>query len=177
MEEFRLHPSVAPLLEGGELVEYGAHLIPEAGLKIVPQLSGDGWLVAGDAAGFVYSNGLVIHGMNYAIRSGIIAGEAALHAKTANDFSAASLASYDARIKESYIWKDFKRFKKMHSFVWDQNVHHAIPGLVEGVFKDLFTANMEPKKKTRDIVRKEIKKQGVGVASLAKTALKGAGSI
>ncbi|MHB8587004.1 MAG: FAD-dependent oxidoreductase [Thermoplasmatota archaeon] len=177
MEEFRLHPSVAPLLAGGEMVEYGAHLIPEAGLKVVPQLSGDGFLVAGDAAGFVYSNGLVIHGMNYAVRSGILAGDTAVEAHKAGDWSPHRLAAYDAKIKDSYIWKDFKKFKTMHSFVWDPNIHGPIPALVEGIFKEMFTAGMEPKRKTREIVREQVKEQHVGMMSLAKTALKGARSV
>ena len=38
------------LVEGGEVKEYSAHVIPEAGLAMMPQMTGDGMLVAGDAA-------------------------------------------------------------------------------------------------------------------------------
>lgn len=178
MEEFRLHPNVSAMLAGGELVEYGAHLIPEAGMQIVPQLWGDNWMISGDAAGFVYSNGLVIHGMNYAARSGLTAAQAALDAKAAGKLGRpGALASYEKGIKQSYIWKDFKRFKSMHGFVWDENIHKTIPGLVEGVFKEMFTARMEPKKKTAKILREQVKASGAGPISLAKTALKGARSV
>ncbi|HLE97591.1 MAG TPA: FAD-dependent oxidoreductase [Candidatus Thermoplasmatota archaeon] len=178
MEDFRLHPSVAPLLAGGDLVEYGAHLIPEGGLHCVPQLYGDGWLVVGDAAGFVYSNGLVIHGMNYAVRSGILAAEAVLEAKTAGAPGAKSqLWRYADKVERSFILQDLKKFDGMHEFVWDDNIHGPIPRLVEGIFTSLFTADGKPKRLAREIALEEIKKQGLSKIGLAKTALKGAGSV
>ncbi|GBU12191.1 hypothetical protein AwEntero_07920 [Enterobacterales bacterium] len=50
LEDFKQHPAVRPLLKGGEVMEYSAHMIPEGGIKHLPPLSGAGWLVAGDAA-------------------------------------------------------------------------------------------------------------------------------
>ncbi|HVL47182.1 MAG TPA: FAD-dependent oxidoreductase [Candidatus Thermoplasmatota archaeon] len=177
MEEFRLHPQIKPLLKGGELVEYGAHLIPEAGLKCTPQLFGNGWLVAGDAAGFVYSNGLVIHGMNYAIRSGILAAEQIISAKRRGDFTANGLAGYQGRLQESFIMKDLQKFDKLADFVWDPTIHSVVPGLVDGVFKDLFTAKGQPKLFTEEILRKQIKEQKISLFQLAKTAIKARRSV
>ena len=48
--ELKRHPAVAPLVEGGQVVEYSAHLIPEAGLEMMPKMVADGLLIAGDAA-------------------------------------------------------------------------------------------------------------------------------
>ena len=175
MEEFRLHPSIAPLLKGGELVEYGAHLIPEGGMHNVPQLYGNGWVIAGDAAGFVYSNGTVIHGMNYAIRSGLIAADAVIGAKKAGDYGAAQLSSYKKGLENSYILKDFEKFEHTHEFVWDDNLHSTIPKLISGVFTDMYTADMQPKKGAEKIVMQNLK--GVNKWSLAKTMIKGRKSV
>ncbi len=41
-----------PLIAGGKLVEYSAHVVPEAGINMLPELVGDGVLIAGDAAGY-----------------------------------------------------------------------------------------------------------------------------
>ncbi|MEY4576171.1 MAG: hypothetical protein RL701_874, partial [Pseudomonadota bacterium] len=81
LERFKAHPSVKGLIEGSEAKEYAAHLIPEGGYHGVPQLFGDGWLVAGDSAHMV--NSLHIEGSNIAMTSGQIAGEtiAAIKAK------------------------------------------------------------------------------------------------
>ena len=70
--ELKAHPAIAPLVEGGELKEYSAHLIPEAGLAMMPQLTGDGMLVAGDAAALCLAAGIWLEGVNFAMASGIV---------------------------------------------------------------------------------------------------------
>lgn len=177
MEKFRLHPTVKSLIKGGEIVEYGAHLVPEGGLNVVPQLNGEGWLIAGDAAGFVYSNGLVIHGMNYAARSGIIAADACIMAKEAGGFSERNLSVYPKMLDDSFIMKDLKKFHKMHDFVWDPVNHEVLPSLVEGVFKGLFTNKGEPKDFAEDIVKQHLKDKKVSPFKLAKFALKARRSV
>ena len=52
LNAFVEHPQVAKVLRGARLLEYSAHLIPEGGYEMMPQLVGDGIVVAGDAAGF-----------------------------------------------------------------------------------------------------------------------------
>ncbi|HEY6239172.1 MAG TPA: FAD-dependent oxidoreductase, partial [Thermoplasmata archaeon] len=91
MEQFKLQPAIATRLAGAELVEYGAKLISSGWASRPASFFGDGWMVAGDAAGFVFSNGLVIQGMNYAVRSGLEAAETALAARDGHDSSAARL--------------------------------------------------------------------------------------
>ncbi len=53
LDRFKRHPAIAPLIAGGETVEYSAHLIPEGGYNRMPQVYADGVVVVGDAAGFV----------------------------------------------------------------------------------------------------------------------------
>ncbi|MGH7749767.1 MAG: FAD-dependent oxidoreductase, partial [Candidatus Dormibacteria bacterium] len=77
LERFKSHPSVAPLVRGGRLVEYSAHMVPEAGQAMLATLACDGMLVTGDAAGLCFATGLYLEGINYAIASGRAAGEAA----------------------------------------------------------------------------------------------------
>ncbi len=60
---------IAPLIKGGKLLEYGAHLVPEGGVAMMPRLSTGGMLVVGDAAGFGINNGFVVRGMDLAIGS------------------------------------------------------------------------------------------------------------
>ena len=88
----RHHPAIAPLVEGGEVKEYSAHLIPEAGLAMMPKMTADGLLVAGDAAAMCLAAGIWLEGVNFAMASGMYAGEAAAEALRAGDTSAAGLA-------------------------------------------------------------------------------------
>ena len=73
----KAHPAIAPLVAGGELKEYSAHLIPEGGYDAMPELVGDGLLVAGDAAGLCLAAGIWLEGVNFAIGSGMAAGAVA----------------------------------------------------------------------------------------------------
>ncbi len=98
LQHFLSHPSIAPLIAGGQMMEYGAHLIPEGGWKQMPKLFADGVLVAGDAASMV--NALHWEGTNMATVAGKLAGEAAVEAHRRQDFSAASLKIYQDRLNE-----------------------------------------------------------------------------
>ena len=65
---------MAPLVEGGELKEYSAHLIPEGGWDMMPELGCPGLLVTGDAAALCLAAGIWLEGVNFAMGSGMVAG-------------------------------------------------------------------------------------------------------
>ncbi len=113
-EEFKNHPSIAPLIKDGELKEYSAHLIPEGGYDYVANIYTDGMLVVGDAAMLV--NAINWEGTNLAMTSGIIAGETVIEAKKRNDFSARTLSRYRQRLEESFALKDLKKYRAVPKF-------------------------------------------------------------
>src|SRR6266446_10011224 len=75
LDQFKHHPAVAPLVRDSVTLEYSAHMIPEGGWAMLPQLSRAGLMVVGDAAGFVFAEGILLEGMNFAIASGLAAAE------------------------------------------------------------------------------------------------------
>jgi len=152
IERFKEHPSIAPLIEGGTVVEYGAHLIPEGGIQMVPKLYGDGYLIAGDAAGFAFSNGLVLQGMNYAILSGILAGETAVEAKKSGNFSESSLANYRRKLEDTYVLKDLKTFKDIRKVTGNKNMYKTYPKMLESLLLEMLWERGQPKKKIREIL-------------------------
>lgn len=112
LDEMKSHPAIAPLLEGGEMKEYAAHLIPEGGYKSIPRIYGDGWLVAGDSAMFV--NSVHREGSNLAMTSGRLAAETALDLWSQDKpMTAANLASYRARLDASFVMKDLKKYRNL----------------------------------------------------------------
>jgi len=112
MQRLKEHPLFAAVLEGGEMVEWGAKTIPEGGFHSLPErLHGDGLLVVGDAAGLV--NVAAIKGIHYAVQSGMFAAEAIFQALKADDTSAASLAAYDRDLRGSYVVEDLHRTRNM----------------------------------------------------------------
>ena len=111
LEQLKTHPKIAPLIEGGTLKEYSAHMIPEGGYKKIPQLVSDGVMVIGDAAMLV--NNLHWEGTNFALISGKLAGEAAVEALNKKDFSKKSLSIYEKKLNNSFIIKDMKTYKDL----------------------------------------------------------------
>lgn len=112
LQRLKLHPLIRPLLEGGELVEWGAKTIPEGGFWSLPERRcGDGVLLLGDAAGFVDVPSL--KGIHYAMWSGIYAARAIFAALRKNDVGHAALAEYDRLVDGSVIAKDLHRTRNM----------------------------------------------------------------
>ena len=70
LEDFKAHPAVAALIRGGKVVEHSGHMVPEGGLSIMPELTGDGVLLAGESAMMCVNLGYQVRGMDYAVAAG-----------------------------------------------------------------------------------------------------------
>jgi len=112
LEGLKRHPTIKPLIEGAEMKEYSAHLIPEGGYKALPQLYGDGWMIVGDAGGFV--NAVHREGSNLAMTSGRMAAQTLVELKQAGKaFTAPNLSKYKAKLDDSFVMKDLKKYRRM----------------------------------------------------------------
>lgn len=163
IEYFKQHPLIAKYIKNAVSVEYGAKTIPEMGINNFPPLYGDGYLVVGDAAGFVFSNGLVIQGMNYAIKSGLLAAETIIED--------GALKNYEKKLKNSYILKDFKRFRKVKKLTKNKQLFGLLPTGINNALKEILTEKGEPKQPMIKQVLKVMKKTGISLISLAKIGL------
>jgi electron-transferring-flavoprotein dehydrogenase len=112
LQRLKRHPLFRELLQGGEMVEWGAKTIPEGGYYALPtRRSGDGVVLLGDAAGLVDVPSL--KGIHYAVESGIFAARAMHAALQAGSPSAAALAEYDRAVDGSYVARDLYRTRNM----------------------------------------------------------------
>ena len=146
IERFKRHPSVASLIEGSEVKEYSAHLIPEGGYKAIPQLYGDGWVVVGDAAQL--NNAIHREGSNLAMTSGRLAAEAIFQVKSRRDpMTAENLSLYKKMIDASFVMKDLKKYKDMPSLLHtqSQNFFLTYPQLVSKAMQNFVRVNGTPK--------------------------------
>jgi len=144
LQRYMNHPMIAPLLAGGRLMEYGAHIIPEGGWKDMPQLFTDGVLVAGDAASMV--NALHWEGTNMAIVAGKCAAETAIEAHQKKDFSAQGLSSYRARLDQRFIMKDLHQYRNLSHFLKTHPDFMAIyPTFLNDALGMFFTGFGKPK--------------------------------
>jgi electron-transferring-flavoprotein dehydrogenase len=112
LQQFKLHPMVSRLLEGGKMIRYGAKSLPYGGWWAMPPLAGDGWMIVGDSAGLLNSQRL--KGIHLAIKSGMLAAETAFESMLKNDFSAQQIASYPVRVENSWIKQELWKVRNFH---------------------------------------------------------------
>ena len=123
LDSFKKHPRIKKLLEGGESQEYSAHILPEMGYDHLPELTGDGVLLAGDAAGLL--NVLFHEGMNLSMASGLMAGLTVADAKK--------------MLHKSFVMKDMKMAMGFHRLMeetpeyFDRVLNAAVQSATEAV--------------------------------------------
>ena len=145
LNRFKNHPRVKPLVRGGTLLEYSAHLVPEGGLDAIGDLCGNGLLIVGDSAGLVNMS-LYKEGTNLAMASGKCAGEAVACAKKRGDFSIHSLAAYETSLKRGIVFRDLKKYRKVPD-VFEQcpNIFTLYPQKLAHLMVEFFTVEDKPK--------------------------------
>ncbi len=146
-EEFKEHSYIKKLLKDAEMIEYSAHIIPEGGFKHMPKLYGNGVLVVGDAASMVLNAGLYIEGINFALESGKVAGEAAIEILQTDDYTKNQTKLYKKKLKESFAYKDLKTFRRASHFLENKMMFTYVPDLLTGLFEKLLRNNGYPRKR------------------------------
>ena len=156
MESFKEHPMVAPLIAGGKSIEYTAHWIAEGGYDAIPQLCGDGFLIAGDSA--MLFNTVHREGSNLAMTSGRLAAETILEALANGDCSRSGLQGYISRLRNSYILKDLKKYRNFGRFL---KAHPALftslPEWTSQAAREMITVNGVPKKEKQKILWNQLR--------------------
>jgi electron-transferring-flavoprotein dehydrogenase len=114
-QDFKQTPFMRDLLEGGELVRYGAKAIPMGGLYSQPKLYVDGAMLVGDSAGFC--NAFKLAGIHMAMKSGMMAAETIVEAIGAKDFSSVTLGSYAEKYRKSWAYQEHWEARNFHGSV------------------------------------------------------------
>jgi electron-transferring-flavoprotein dehydrogenase len=104
-QRWKTHPAARGEIEGGRRVSYGARAINEGGWQAIPELVFPGGALIGCSAGFV--NVPRIKGTHTAMKSGMLAAEAAFEAMSAGR-SADGLDSYPEALRSSWVAKELK---------------------------------------------------------------------
>ncbi len=173
---FLTREPVRKLLKDARLVEYSAHVLPEGGYRLVPQLSAGGLLLAGDAAGLCYTNGLNQEGMNLAMTSGFLAAETAIDASEKGDFSEKQLARYEARLKESFVLRDMRTFEGAGDLMHNDRLFSVYPNLVGTIMEEIYRSDGRPKRSMGKVAW-DAARGSLPLKHLISDALKGGGSL
>ncbi|MFN4165020.1 MAG: electron transfer flavoprotein-ubiquinone oxidoreductase [Ferrovibrio sp.] len=110
-QRFKTHPSVREYFEGGKRISYGARAINEGGLQSIPKLTFPGGALIGCSAGFV--NLPRIKGSHNAMKTGMLAAEAAFEALKGGSAGGDELAAYPEAFKTSWSFKDLWKVRNV----------------------------------------------------------------
>lgn len=155
LDELLQHPQVRKLLKGAVPLEYSAHLISEGGIKAMPKVYTGGMMVAGDAAGLCYTNGINLEGINLAITSGALAAETAIQAIEAKDYSARMLSLYKKKLDDSFIIKDMRTFKNAVDMMHLERLFQSYPQILANILEKIYRVDGTPRSKLLRLARKE----------------------
>ena len=150
LDDFTRHPSVAPMIAGGTVLEHSGHLVAEGGYDAMPPLVGDGVLLAGESALMCVNAGYTVRGMDFAIAAGQQAGRSAVAALEAGDTSATGLAGYRAALEDSFVLKDLKLLRRVPRFMENTpRIFGTYPALARDAMRSLFLVDGTPMKPVR----------------------------
>jgi len=172
LEDFKQHPSVAPIIAGGRVVEHSGHLVAEAGYDAMPPLVGDGVMLAGESALMCVNAGYTVRGMDFAMAAGAQAGRTAAAALTAGDTSAAGLAGYRQSLERSFVLGDLRTLRHFPHFMESTpRMFDDYPKLARNAMRALFLVDGTPVKPLRKSLLPIVK--SIGYLNVAKDLSKG----
>jgi electron transfer flavoprotein-quinone oxidoreductase len=138
LQDFKMHPAILALIEGGTTVEYGAHLVPEIGYRGIPEkLHREGMVVVGDAARFGINTGLIIRGMDLAIVSGLAAAQAILGTSSLDEVG----PLYMRKLEELMLLGEERAYQNFHRIFEIPRVFREVPKIANEAMQFLFTVN------------------------------------
>lgn len=159
LNHFKTHPAIADIIKDGEVVEYSAHVVSSGDSRVMPkELYKDGILLAGESANLLMNAGKAIQGMDYAMRSGILAAETIVKAKEKGDFSSATLKEYRSAMDQSYVMKDIKGFQDAVHLLHTETMQQKVPNLLCDFGRQFFTIKNEPTPKSKDMLKGAVKR-------------------
>lgn len=170
-DRFLAHPAIAPLLRGGELLEYGSHLVPEGGRAMVHDLVRPGLVVVGDAAGFGLNTGFTVRGMDLAAASAVTAAKAIHAAIGVGDCSADGLAGYPAEVDRSFVGADMRTFAKAPAFLENPRMYKAYGELMADVLHGIYDLDMTPRRHIASTGLRALRRSPVKIRQVARDGL------
>jgi len=152
LEQFKQHPSLRPLLRGAEVMEYGAHLVPECGLKGMPErLAGKGYLLVGDSARFCVNTGFTVRGMDLAALSAQAAART-LIVTLQEDDEADMQPLYRQQLEANSLWSIMSRYQQMPEFLQTPALYQAYPDLLAALQRDIHAVDSGMPKRVAKIL-------------------------
>jgi electron-transferring-flavoprotein dehydrogenase len=112
LQQFKMHPRLRHVLEGGHLLRYGAKTVSTGGYWALPRTHAPGALLIGDAAGYVDPRRM--KGIHLAMKTGMVAADAIFAGLTQGIQPPSDLTDFDARVRASWVHDDMWAARNFH---------------------------------------------------------------
>ena len=171
LQDLKAHPALAGLLADAPTLEYSAHLVREDGWAGVPKrLTRAGFVLVGEAAGFVLNLGYTVRGMDLALLSGVAAAEAII---AGGDLETAYRSALDrtgllATMRATRGYRDVLAMERMYA---------AYPALALDVAARMYAVDAGPPRHLRHHVTAAMRARGVPMRGVVRDALVGMRSL
>jgi electron transfer flavoprotein-quinone oxidoreductase len=172
-DHFLSHPFIAPYLEGGEIAEYGCHLVAEGGMAMVGEIAMDGMVVVGDAAGLTLNTGLTVRGMDLAVASAVAAATGIGSALDQKDTSKVGLAGCREAFFASPAGQDMKTYARAPGFLEVERMYQDYGELFGNVLYGVFNLDDKPREHLVKVALNAFKKSPVKIKHLISDGLAG----
>ncbi len=126
LQRLKTHPFIYNMIKGGRVIAYGGKTLPAGGWYSMPKLFADGMMVIGDSASMVDVKRL--KGIHLGMKAGMLAAETAMEAIVKQDFSAATLATYERRVQQSFVKDELWKTRNFHQTL-SQGIFQSMPFL------------------------------------------------
>ncbi len=144
LESFRLHPYFKKIWKDADIMEYGAHMTIEGGLRLVPKkLYAPGLVIVGDAAGLLLNTGYTVRGVDFAVTSGKLAAEAIIQAFNNGGPTEENLRIYEEKLKASFVWRELVRHRGIEKIMEDEFYFQKMTKILVSTLRRLYEADYE----------------------------------
>lgn len=174
---FVSHQSIQHYLQGGELIEYGSHMVNEGGMAMLKPLVAPGLIIIGDAGGFTLNTGLTIRGMDVSVESAKAAVVGIKQALDNNDYSGHGLGGYIDALKNSFIGQDILTYRNAPRFFDNDRIYRDYPSLMTQMMYDIYRHDCLPRHHLVSLARQTLSDSSLSIKDVLQDIYQGMTSL
>lgn len=172
LEEFMELDTVRPYVQGDAVEEYQGILVPEHSYDTLPDRHDRRVALVGDAAGLVLNKGYTFRGLDYGIKSGLVAAEAAVECAADGNWDTFG-RRYDSRLEDSYVLQDMKQHRHLPKFLKNERMYDAYPGIATETLRAMYSAETDATGLTWRQAYRAFRRSDAGILDLLKDGYRG----
>lgn len=165
LERFKALETIKPLVKGGTTTEYQGILVPKYKYSDLPTRQDRRIGLVGDAAGLTLNKGFTFRGLDFGIKSGMCAAEAAIKSKRGQDWDRFG-ERYDSRLEDSYVMTEMEQHKRLPSLLQKEQFFGDYPGMGREILEHTFSTKGDASGLTWRRALQAFRKRDIGLRTV-----------